>query len=181
MINLIPLHARKQVKIEYWVRVISVWMILLAMGCIVVSFLLVPSLVLIRTQLSAYGGEYQNANELNGVYDVLEQDVRTANTVAMKLVSANKGESFTTLLAEVQEIAKNKVTLQTVSFRRVGEKVETVNVAGVSVSRSALVTFRDALEGHELFESVELPLSNLAKDKDVPFSIVIVISNEDID
>jgi hypothetical protein len=178
MINLLPPHAQKKVQIEYWIRVCSVWIFLLGVACIIVGSLLVPSLVLVQSQLKVYSGEYQNASSQNDLYENLEQEVRVANDTAAHLVSSDKNVLFSSLISEVEEVADRTVLIKSISLSRTKELVESIQISGEAVSRSALVEFRDELESSPLFISAALPLSNLAKDKDVPFSITIVINNE---
>lgn len=178
MINLLPPNAREQVRIEYWVRVCSVWIFLIGLAFIIISILLVPSLILVQSQLTVYDGVYQNANSQNNVYEDLEKDVRVANGVAEQLVNSGSGSLFSDLISEVEKITENTVALTSIVFSRKEEKVESIQITGDASSRSSLVQFRDELEASFLFESAALPLSNLAKDKDVPFSITIVINNE---
>jgi len=178
MINLLPPNARKQVQIEYWVRVSSVWILLLGLAFIMISFLLVPSLILVQSQLAVYDGEYQNASSQNDVYENLEQEVRVANGIAAQLINSDTDALFSALLSEVENIAGTSVVLEAISFSRVEGKVESIQITGDAPSRATLVQFRDSLEESSLFESAALPLSNLAKDKDVPFSITILVSNQ---
>jgi hypothetical protein len=44
---------------------------------------------------------------------------------------------------------------------------------GTADTRAHLSAFKNALEAHTLFKVASLPLSNLAKDKDIDFSITI--------
>ena len=178
MINLIPPHARKQVKVEYWIRVFSVWILLITAACTMFGLLLIPSIVLIQSQLHVYDGAYQTANDQNNIYEQLEQDVRIANEVAQQLSSIETFPLFTTVISDLESVAKDRVTLSSVSFTRNEEDVvEQIQIVGTANSRSLLVQFRDALESHVSFDSAELPLSSLAKDKDVPFSITILVSS----
>lgn len=178
MINLIPTHARHYVKVEYWVRVISVWLLLFAVAFLIIASLLIPSLVLIRAQLAAYSGTYQTASEKNDVYQGLEKSVSTANGIASELVHIKSEALFSKLIVDLESVALDKVSIDSVSLSREDDAVESIRVSGGAISRAALVDFRDSLEAHSSFDSVNLPLSNLAKDKDVSFNVVIVISSE---
>jgi len=178
MINLLPPNVQKQVQIEYWIRVCSVWLILLGLACIVLGLLLVPSLFLVHSQLAVFDGTYQNANTQNNAYEDLEQDVRISNGIAAQLVSSNNETLFFDFISEIERIAERTVTLNSIEFSRNEAVIESIQISGDASSRSSLVQFRDDLEDSPLFASAELPLSDLAKDKDVPFGIVIVISNE---
>jgi hypothetical protein len=181
MINLLPPHARKKVQVEYWVRVFSVWVALMGLACIIIGLMLIPSLILVQSQLNLYDNEYQNASAQNSVYTSLEESVNLANTVSMQLMSSNSEAVFSKLLFEVEKIARRTVVLDSIAFTSEEAPVESIQLSGEAPSRSLLVQFRDDLEESPLFKSVELPLSNLAKDKDVPFNITIIISNENLE
>ncbi len=179
MINLLPPNARKQVQVEYWIRVSSVWVILLGCACIIIGLLMVPSLILVQAQLAVYDGEYQAASTQNSVYEKLEQDVQVANGIATQLGTSDGDRLFSNIISEVEGIAARTVVLNSIAFSRTDIGVQSVQITGESASRLLLVEFRDALENSPLFDSAALPLANLAKDKDVPFSITIIVSNQE--
>ncbi len=181
MINLIPPQARKQVRIEYWVRVVSVWMLLLAVASFICALLLIPSLVLIQSQLKAFEGAYKTASDQNDAYKALEKEVRDANTIARQLVSIDVTPLFTQFITDIENTAAKKVVLRSIDGKRNEEGfVEEIKVSGVAPTRTSLVAFKEELTKLDAFESVHLPLSNLAKDKDASFNIVITISNNKI-
>ena len=179
MINLIPPDARKMVQIEYWVRVVSVWLILMSIASIVLVALLLPSLVLVRSQLAAYENQYQHASEQNDSYAQLEKEVTLANSVASHLVNDEYGNLFSQLLTELNMLSGEQIVLDSVGMNRAEDaKINSINISGSAYSRADLVAFKDRIEEHSSFETAELPLSNLAKDVDVPFNIVIIISKD---
>jgi len=61
MINLIPPAARRAVTIEYWTRVVIIWLCLFLLAVIIIAVLQLPSYVLIKSQLRAYEIDYLNA------------------------------------------------------------------------------------------------------------------------
>lgn len=176
MINLIPPHARKQVKFEYWVRVVSVWVLLIATALLIVGFLLVPSYVLIQSQLAASERQYQEAVAGGASYAELEEEVAIANKNAAKLLSGGSTLLFTSILDELELVTDDTITLTSIDLKRTeSNTVESMSVRGVADSRIDLVAYRDAIEAHNFFTSAELPIENLAKDKDVPFNITVVL------
>jgi len=178
MINLIPPNARKQVQLEYWVRVCSVWVILVAVAVVIIGSLLMPSLVLVHAQKAVYDTVYQDVSSQNSAYKQEEDLIRTANAVAKRLASADTSMPFSTLLLQIKSIASSRVDIQTISSSKEEGLIKSIQVSGEASSRSTLVQFRDALQAHPAFDSVALPLSNLAKDKDVPFNVVIMVNNQ---
>lgn len=179
MINLIPPDARKMVQIEYWVRVVSVWLILMSIASVTLVALLLPSLVLVRSQLDAYENQYQHASEQNDSYAQLEEEVALANAMAAHLIDNEYGNLFSLLLTELNTISGEKIDLDYIGMSRADDaKVNSISINGSAHSRAELVAFRDRIEEHTSFETAELPLSNLAKDVDVPFNITIITSKD---
>ena len=177
MINLIPPHARKDVKLEYWVRVVSVWLFLMSFALIITGVLMVPSLVSIQSQLQWYNNSFQQASLENEANKQLEENINRANTIAQKLIQDNNTILFSSILSDIQKATNNTIIINTVSITRQEEDaVGPIQLAGIAESRGALVTFRDTLESYDMFDSIELPLSNLAKDKDIPFNITVTVS-----
>ena len=176
MINLIPPNAQKQVKREYWVRVAGVWGILVATAFTIVALLYVPAYVLVKSKLSAYESIYQLANVRNESFVESEKEVTEAMTIARLLVGKNDSVSYTELIQIFNNLAGKNVSITNLHVAQTDGIFSSISISGVAQSRTSLVAFRDALEAHKLFESAELPLSNLAKEYDIPFSINVIPS-----
>lgn len=56
------------------------------------------------------------------------------------------------------------------SWTRVKDKI-TLSVNGIALDRQALITFEDKINSSGYFSEVALPISNLAKDRDIDFQI----------
>jgi hypothetical protein len=174
MINLIPPGAQKQVKREYWLRVFTVWVILIASACVMIATLYMPVYVLVKSQLDAYLQAYTQASVESESFKDSEKAVEKANDIAELLSAANKALPFSTVIYELEEVSRQyKITITEFVLLRDDGKLQPIVLRGTALSRLDLTSFRDAVEAHELFKSVELPLSNLAKDKDITFSITI--------
>ena len=179
MINLIPLRARADVKAEYWIRVVSVWLFLIGFALLITAVLLFPSLSLVQSQLEVYENSYIHASEENESNKKLESSISVANKVAQKLVQAGDSRLFTELLSDIDTAADSTITLESVLIGRVDGGVDAIQITGNADSRGALVHFRDALEVYDSFVSIELPLSNLAKDRDIPFNITVTVGPQE--
>lgn len=174
MTNLIPPTAKKQVKNEYWIRVASVWMMLVASGFLVVGIMFVPTLVLIQSQLDAFASEVDQANIQNESFVGAKATLVQANTIARTLSKESDTMQFTTLLEILETLAGAQVSINNFTFSKASGEISTISISGQAASRQALVSFSDVIEANDLFESAEIPLSTLAKDKDIPFTISVV-------
>jgi hypothetical protein len=177
MINLIPPHARKTVKIEYWVRVGTVWTILVAIGLLIAAVFFLPSYVLIKSQLSAYESSYNEASASDASYQGLESEVQLANAQAQRLLTNEATYSFTSILDELELLTTEAIEVEEITMER-SETLELkqFTIRGTAATRIDLVAYRDAIEAHSFFTSAELPISNLAKDRDVPFSVTVTVT-----
>jgi len=74
-----------------------------------------------------------------------------------------------------------KVIIDSITFSR-NEAYKEKNgilvlVSGTSVDRNSLISFSNSLEQSKDFTFVDVPVSSLTKDKNLPFSINIFIEN----
>lgn len=178
MINLIPPNAQKQVRNEYWVRVVSVWLLLLGTSFIIVVILFAPVYVLIQSQLDSYWDEYTRANGETQSFKDAESEIKKANELATLLSKSKNIVTFSGTIESLEKLTKDEVIIESYSLTRKGDVIDSIIVVGQADSRLALTQFKDSIENEPMFESVTLPLSNLAKDKDIPFSITIIPSGK---
>lgn len=182
MANLIPPDAKKKVKLEYWVRVFSVWMLLLGFALWVVMVLLLPSWVLVNDQLDTFTRWHQKVDQNNDQFTASENDIKYANQVASVLKTNNNFVMFSDLIEEVKQEGGEGIGLTEYSLSRKGGVIEGFSITGVASSRKTLADFKTRLEHNDTFVGVELPLSNLAKDVNIPFNIKIslIVNEEDL-
>lgn len=178
MANLIPLKARKRVRVEYWMRSISVWMLLVGTALLMVLALQIPAYVLVNNQISILNSWYQEVDEDNQQFKVSENIIRKTNRLNVLLGEQNEQPLFGAVVAEVEAAAGNEVVVQDFSLERKDGMLTGLVVSGEAATRSSLANFKDALEDSPMFESAVLPLSNLAKDADIPFRINITMISE---
>ena len=178
MTNLIPPSAKKQVQTEYWVRVCSVWMMLIGAAFLFVSILFVPAYVLVQSQLEAFALEFDAANTLSESFEESKATLVQANTIAKALATEDTSIRFTSLLDILEVLAGQQVTVNTFTLSKKDGVISAITISGQATTRHALVAFSDAIEANALFASADIPLSMLAKDKDLPFTLTIVPSSK---
>jgi len=76
----------------------------------------------------------------------------------------------TDFIGQILEQRIDNISIENFSWTKTGDKA-TFLIAGVASDRQALVTFENKLSSSGYFSNVTLPLSDLAKDKDVDFQI----------
>lgn len=180
MINLVPPTARTQIRTEYWVRVVSVWALVVAGSLVIVALLLLPPYVLVSSQESVYADSAAAARGEVAAADEAEAALQAANSQSQRVISAQQQPRFLPVLSRIEAMTPPAVALREFRFRRSESGgVAPVSVTGVAATRQALADFRDTLEADPGIERVDLPISNLANDRDLTFSITIHLRTED--
>lgn len=177
MINLIPPDGRKIVAREYWVRVISTWCLLATLALIVGTVLLVPSYVLTNTHLEAIR-EQTNEN-LEGELDYKEAEsaIKRANELSRKLNTNTPYVRLTEIVDAVDVEVTSGIIIRNFRINDDGELVR-VEVQGIAATRPDLSSFKSRLESIPLVEGVDLPISNLALEEELPFTVTLILVPE---
>ncbi len=178
MINFLPPEAKTVVKREYVIRTIGVWALLLAAVALVVVLLLLPTYVLVVQQLNALATEVvqtENATSTHA-YETARTALEKTQTLALQLGVVYAGPTASAVLRGVQEVQTSAITISGFSYERTGTAVEKVEVRGVAATREALTEFSTALERNPLFARATVPVSDLAADRDLSFTLTIALA-----
>lgn len=173
MINLIPPDAQKQVRTEYWIRVATVWMFLFGTGFLIVAILNAPVYVLVRSQLDSYLLEYNQASDETQSFKDAETTINDANSMIALLGVGTSVMPFSSVIAKLETLTGDGIAINSYKFSRKNGAIDSIVIDGLASSRLSLSQFKDALQKDDMFKSASLPLSNLAKDVDIPFTITI--------
>ncbi len=179
MINLIPREAKKRIIIEYWVRVASVWFFSITAALVAGICILVPTYVLISLQIHATEGSSKAASEKVAGYEAATKELTKANQKAQILVGNNSYTPTTDYLRLISAHEGKGVMVSQVSLVRVKDGFGPITVSGQADNRQALREFRDSLLGEPTVAAVDLPISNLAKDRDIQFSLTVTVKKTD--
>lgn len=171
MINLIPTTARSKIVTEYWLRVVAVWMFLFGTGCLVVASLLLPTYMLLRGELTALRNEVIDNEARVASFSTSAKELAQAMERAQTLLAVS-GTPVTQFDARLNEIAGSAVAIESALFT-LGTSTVTITITGIAETRSALATFRDAVEASPEFANTVLPISSLIKDRDLDFTMTI--------
>ncbi len=172
MANLIPLEAQRGVQKEYWVRVLVVWCMLVAFGLLLITILMVPVYILIESQTSAYATLYSEATIQSDQIASLEAVINESNTVAEKLVENTDDTKVSEYITDITDRTNQGV--QVTNFAYTGGATS-IGIGGTAKTRANLAAFKTALEESEKFERVELPISSLASERDIDFSMELIL------
>jgi len=99
------------------------------------------------------------------------------------LFQSNMNEiSVADYFSKIVNLLPRGVRLDSVSFSK-DQNYQNQNgiiflISGISADRDSLMAFADALQKSDLFSAVDVPVSSLAKDKNLPFSMSLFIETK---
>lgn len=184
MRNLLPKDKKKIVDREYLLRaiVVSLWLAFLVCGIGVV--LILPSYLLVQSQTSAL---YARKNLIDQTMviqkeDVAVEDLKKAQKYIQKLKGATEKSFSRELLNSVIRSAPVDVDLTGFMYKSAlvkgkeeGENggKSTLRIKGIASDRSTLILFSDTLRKLDSVSEVNLPVSQLARRENIPFTLTL--------
>ncbi|MCA9366976.1 hypothetical protein KC887_01770 [Candidatus Kaiserbacteria bacterium] len=175
MINLLPADAKQGVLREYWVRVSTVWVLLLSGALIIGSVLFLPTYVLIGSQVDVYQQSAEQVSAEVASYEDVSTALVHANQEAIFLASEAKLDRFSDLVALFNSFESEDITFSTISMAREGTVMGIVSLDGTATDRQALARLRDELLAAPQVDAVDLPISNLARGTNIPFTMQVTL------
>lgn len=173
MFNLLPKTKKEIIRREYRVRLAVVYLWLLFAALVISSLLLLPSLFLssaneraaqLRFDTLLKSLESGNAADIDAIL------IDTKSQLAL-LESRNPKVFLYELLMLIASAQTDRLSLTGLSFGAPTEGKRDIDIAGIAQNRSVLLSFAQTLEQTGLFEKVEVPISNFAKDTDINFNV----------
>lgn len=173
MFNLLPKQEKEAIRREYRLRLAVVILWFSFATFVIASLLLLPSFFLSAQKEKAAQARFETLaksvarQETAGLGEVL-----LAAQSQLELLSREPPRSFLyELLIKIVSSKSAKISLESMTIRDAAPGKRIIHLTGVARDRGALLAFSRALESNTLFEQVELPISNLAKESEIPFSI----------
>jgi microsomal dipeptidase-like Zn-dependent dipeptidase len=178
MINLIPPTAQKEVKREYWIRVATVWMTLMGVALAAAVVLYIPTYVLIQSQLVSYTEEFEQIHTENQAFTEAKKVLTRSNEIATALGARSTLPSYTAVIDHLENNAGEGIVLLGYDFIADEDTLSKIEVAGTAATRAALTEFSQILQEDEYFSEVDLPLAQLAQDRNIAFTLTLTWANK---
>ena len=156
-------------------KAIVLFLFLFVSGIIAVIFLL-PSNILSASKAAGIEKQIQNAR--NSVIfkeaDSLNASLKNINLKLSSLTSFKNTISTESLFVKIIDKKTSNIRISNFSYKKAsGKEQSSTTISGVARDRESLSQFVKALESEPLFTTVNLPVSNLTKNKNPDFSIEI--------
>lgn len=175
MFNLLPGSIKREIVSEYRIRRVVVILIFVILTQILTMISLFPSWVVSRTREQGVSLELEKtrksdlSSDANGIKDKIKLINNEVNLLSTSLEYPRLSPFIDYVLS------KKTSSIKLNSFSYNDGNSWTLSIKGVSSSRESLVEFVDSLKSENIFKSVDLPVSNLAKNRNIDFSITLNI------
>ncbi len=172
MINLLPPEGHRAVKQEYLLRMGASVLLLFSCVGIFLTVAFVPTYVLIGAQVKTFEGVEKNNSESTQT-GTTTSDVRVIESLLKQIGKTSESREAGSIIKEIEGVASPAISFKTFRIESV-KGTTTIQVQGIAETRGSLADFKNALEASDSFTKADVPISDLAKETDLPFMITIV-------
>lgn len=162
-------HKKVLIK-EYRIRIFTVLFFGMFFVLLASSIALLPANFISKVKLTDVRGNESNIKDEETQASILEEKIKRVNFLAFKLKS---DPQIVLLKDKISAIVSNKdnVIINSFKFERVvSDGSLKISVSGIAPKRENLISFSKYLESVG-FSKVDVPISGLAKNENIPFSI----------
>ncbi len=172
MYTLLPSKQRNTLRTEYIVRFVSVALILTGSVFLIGGILLFPSYILSKVAESSVqiNENNQNTVTLTSQRNTLGKVVQSV--LKESAILSAPDHNPTLVVDEVQKYNSQAITINEFDYMA-GATNSTLLVSGTAATRKDFISFSTALQKDPFFNSVNFPISTLAADTNVSFTITL--------
>ncbi|MCL5781790.1 MAG: hypothetical protein M1459_00275 [Patescibacteria group bacterium] len=174
--TLLPIQDRKALRHDYTARFVTTLCLFLSLAAVIGAVALLPAYIHARNMEQselAMVQSLQSNNDKSGLSNI-ENELKS-DAATIKKASGSTGSSA--MSDAVKELIALRGKVRIVSFAYNPQpKVMSMVIQGIAPTREELVVFKDRIQNSISGASVELPLSQLTKSSDIPFSVAVTYS-----
>lgn len=178
MLHLLTEEHRKKVVTEYRKRVVIVSLLGLVCVCVISAIFILPTYFLsygkyvtVQTEMKELDSELAIKEESGSMESIKNV---TLSIEALKIFEKTRNPSV--ILDNIVREKPSGVQIKNFVFTPGEAAAMTVDLAGRSDTRKSLVQFDQKLKDNSIFDDVIIPLGNFAKEKNIDFSMKLIVS-----
>lgn len=177
MFNLLPDNLRNEIKRDYRYRLAIVVLVFVILTQVSFLIFLFPSWLISFYKEKDY---MVKNDEISKNISAIPVASTTAviKSLNEKLLNINNALEYPEILPIIDQIIlarTSSIRIADISYTVNDSKTGVINISGMGDKRESIVGFTENLKKIESFKKVDLPISNLAKDKNIDFTISINI------
>jgi len=176
MANVLPPEYKDNITTEYRFRLAAVGFLLFGIGLAISAGFLVPSYLLLNADLST------TRDQIAAVQETFREDggggyTKIISDTKRQMEALAQEERDVTIGAMFQSVLQNKnqgIALTRFSYK---QRDDVLSVSGVANTRQSLLSFEEALAQSDQFTNVNLPVSSLANQTNISFSLDLKLAD----
>lgn len=176
MNNFLPNTEKKELRKEYILRLC----IVACCGIFVVIFstiiFLLPAYIssnVLRTQAQKSFNTVTQKGVTTETQEV-ELKVKSINELLNKFSEGVERSKPSQTLQFIESIRVPNISISTIEFTYVSSSTQDIKIVGEAFTRDALIAYKKKIETSGVAQKIDLPVSDLAKSKDIDFTIKII-------
>lgn len=179
LIDLLPLERRRALARDYFLRLGAVALLFAVALVLTAALLLVPTYVFLAKSSGAKQARLASMESTLSSFDDAALSARLSalksNTSALAALARAPSASATA--RSTLAISRPGITLSGFEYvPTTGARPGTIIVSGIAATRDALRGYQLALERAPFVRSADLPVSTYAKDRNIPFTITVILT-----
>lgn len=175
--TLIPRIERAALRREYRTRVFIVFCFTLSVAGIIGSVALFPAFIRAlqeeKSQLSVIAALQKDKND-SGITEI-ENDLSRYAEYLSALLPGLDTPKYSQIIEDVVR-TRGSVKITSLALEEMSTSSMQIRIQGIAPTRESLVTFKSRLEGLAPGNSVDLPIGELAKSRDIMYSLRVMHS-----
>jgi len=175
----LPQSERNKLKREYRVRALVVLLFVLSTTVLIGITSLFPTFInskIIEKQELSKIAEINKTNNENGL-EIIKKQLNSDNLLLVNAEETTKSPTFYPIIKDIV-VAKGSVKIDSIAVTNVSTTTIDFIIQGFSFTRESLTTYKTRLETSIPGSVVVLPLSDLAKNRDIQFSLKLTYPYE---
>ena len=175
MPNLIPQKEKRIIYNNYRAKIVSFWLVGMMISVLLGAILLLPSYFLTISKLKESNENVEVLKKSVNYQESrhTEEEISNTNKYIKILLQRASGNSIDKYLAKIISLTPSGVHIDSIGYHLVDLKNAEIFLAGESGSREKMIAYVDALKDSNMFIKVDLPIGNLAKEKEITFNLTL--------
>lgn len=173
--NLLPNESRRAFKREYFLRLLTVSLLMLATATAMGAAMLLPAYLSLMQERAVKEADLARLSALLGNTQEKEVGERLSALArdAEHLSRLADRPSTSGAVRMILGVPKEGIEIRHIAFRSASGGSHTVAVSGTAATRAALQHYDQALAALPSVESTDLPIGTYAKETDLEFIITL--------
>jgi predicted membrane protein len=177
MINLIPIEEKKNIKKDFYLRLLTIFFVLLSFSVLIILVTLFPSYFnsYVKNNSATTKLEAQKHEPMPLLDQETSRVIKEVNNKLSLIENIEKNRFLVSqnVISEIMVKKMSDIKITRISYETDIQKTKKISIYGIAPSRERLLIFRETLEDDPVFSKVDLPISNFIKGSNIQFFLTL--------